>query len=99
MGSTRKEKVTQLADLIYHHVVEPQKEQIKATGTLTPTKSLRHKATRACLKWAAELEGRWFTLTMVRDSLKMVTMTHQVELPEVPGLSMVAWIDSEASEG
>ena len=97
MGSKRKEKVTKLADLLYHHVVEPQRERIKATGTLPPTKSLRHKATRECLKWAAELEGRWFTLTMVRDSLKLATMKHQVEVPEVPGLSMVTWIDSEAA--
>eukprot|EP00439_Symbiodinium_sp_Y106_P038931 s182_g4.t1 len=51
----RKQKVESLAELIWEKVCQPRLPEIRDTGVLTPTNSLRHRATRELLSWASQL--------------------------------------------
>ena len=94
---TRQEKVDQLADLLYTHVIKPDLDRINHTGTILPTKSLRHKSTRKACAFASTLRGRWFTVAIVKDSLKKLMDLEAFILPSVPGLSESTWLNDQAS--
>ena len=99
MALSRATKVADLAKHIYEHVICPQEETIATTGALTPSRSLRHRATRDLLRWAASLpQGRWFTQGMVKAALDKISKEQDLRLPEVPGFSMPNWVAGEATE-
>ena len=90
---TRKQKVERLAELIWEKVCQPRLPEIRDTGVLTPTNSLRHRATRELLSWASQLgSGRWFTTGMVKAALVKIVDSHALEVPETtPGFSWESW--------
>ena len=96
-NKTRAEKVATMATLIFEHLIEPRREEIKKTGALTPTQSLRHRSTRTAMQWARNLDAsRWFTAAMCGEALEKVLKTHQVDLPSVPGFDQKQWCAQEA---
>ncbi|CAE7171134.1 unnamed protein product [Symbiodinium microadriaticum] len=74
---TRKQKVQKLADLIWKNICQHRLPEIRETGVLTPTNSLRHRATRELLSWANQLSGRWFTTGMVSEALQIIVETQK----------------------
>ena len=97
----RKEKLLKLAGLFYEHLIKPDPERVKDTGALSPTKSLRHKATREAFAFARQLgNGRFFTEAIVRDTLKIMAATpmkYDLEMPSTPGFSIECWVKEEAA--
>ena len=96
----RTAKIERLSSLLYTHLIKDHVKEIESTGSLLPTKSLRHRVTRSRLSWASGLEsGRWFTGSMVRDSLGHCMQTHAkgVQLPALPGFCLDSWLDSTAA--
>ena len=93
----RREKVETLAKLLREHVINPQIDKIRTTGTVCPSNSLRHKSTRDLFAWCAKLEGRWFTAAMVTDALRQAMSAGDIQLPQTPRFSMQTWIAGEAS--
>ena len=85
-----------LANLIAQHIIGGHEERIQRTGSLSPTKSLRHKATRELFGFAWKLDGRWFTAAMVRDALRQLLKEKRFSLPDVPGCSESTWLNDEA---
>ncbi|CAE7249659.1 unnamed protein product [Symbiodinium sp. CCMP2592] len=65
---SRKQKVERLAELIWEKVCQPRLCEIRETGVLTPTNSLRHRATRELLSWASQLDGRWPSHLCIPDT-------------------------------
>ena len=94
---TRQEKVDQLADLLHTHVIKPDLDRINNTGTILPTKSLRHKSTRQACAFASALTGRWFTVSIVKVSLNKLLDLEAFTLPSVPGLSESTWLNDQVS--
>ena len=100
MVGVREEKKNKVTQLLLEHLVNPHRERIKKTGSLLPTKSLRHRETREALLWAKDIDmgdGRYFTQALVRDCLKDLVQYHGVEVPESPGFVLQSWIDNESS--
>ena len=94
----RDAKVQKVAELLYTHCIQPDKERVSRTGSVLPTLSLRHKATRDVLHWTRELAGaRFFTQPLVRDSLEYIAVTYNLQLPATPGFSVSAWAKDEAA--
>ena len=96
----RKAKVDKLSSLLYNHLIKDHVKEIETTGALVPTKSLRHRVTRERLAWASGLEGgRWFTGSLVRDSLRHCMKTHakEVELPALPGFCQESWLETTSA--
>ena len=94
----REAKVQKAAALLYTHCIEPDKERVSRTGSVLPTQSLRHKATRDLLTWTRELAGaRCFTHALMRDSLEYIAKAYALELPAVPGFSVRSWAQDEAA--
>ena len=97
MGLTRGQQVKHLASLIGKYVVEGHEERIRTTGALTPTRSLRHKATRELFVFATNLDGRWFTAAIVKDCLRQLLKEKRFDLPAIPGCSEETWLNDESS--
>ena len=98
MADCRSSKVQKISELLYAHLCRDHLEEIRQTGSLLPTKSLRHRVTRERLAWASSLDGRWFTACVVRDALKDVMKNHsEIELPSLPGFTRDNWIDSTST--
>ena len=94
----RDAKVQKVAALLYTHCIQPDKERVSRTGSVLPTTSLRHKATRDLLSWTRELAGaRYFTLALVRDSLEFIAKEYSLQLPATPGFSVSGWARDEAA--
>ena len=97
MADCRRSKVTKLAQLVCDHLCRDHLGEIRQTGSLLPTKSLRHRVTRERLAFARSLDGRWFTTCMVRDAVKEVIQGHEEIELFLPGFSREQWIDSTAT--
>ena len=97
MAPTRAQKVSTLAGHLYLNVICPEFERIKTTGMLLPSYSCRHRRTRELLAWASELEGRWFTMNMVREAVASLMKEGKIEVPEVPGFNQNHWITDQSS--
>ena len=98
---TRKEKVQKLSKLIYENCVASSLQRFQETGSVTPTTSLRHKATRKALEFASDLaqdNTRWFTVPLVKDALQMMITSHPAaaQVPKTPGFSTEAWLQQQA---
>ena len=94
--SGRATRVETLASLLYQHCICQDRAHFEATGTVTPTGSLRHKATRQCLTFAKNLTGRWYTQKMVKDALDLMIKQNGLSVPEVPGFSMKGWLEEQS---
>ncbi|CAE7820362.1 unnamed protein product [Symbiodinium sp. CCMP2456] len=100
MEVTRDEKVRRLTTLLYSNVCLPDYglERIRTTGALTPTNSLRHRATRKCLEFSRDLDGRWFTYQMVTDAVNNLLSDYQLEIPtNTPGFSRENWVSQTST--
>ena len=93
----RSDKIEKLQDLLFEHLIKPDFDRIAATGALTPTRSLRHKNTRSKLSWATALEGRWFTLNMVKDAVRSLREAGKIVLPDSAGFCNETWMNDECS--
>ena len=93
----RRAKIDAITKLIYQYCVEPDKERIKRTGTITPTNSLRHQSTRHALRFAKSIGTgeRFFTKALTRDCLKHLLTHYTVELPCTPGCTTEEWIKQQ----
>ena len=94
---SRDQKVETLAKLLREHVINPQIDKDRTSGSVCPSNSLRHRNTRDLFAWCSKLEGRWFTSSMVTDTLRKVMSTGEIQLPQTPGFSLQTWIAGEAS--
>ena len=94
----RKAKIEKVSSLVYQYCVAPDLERVKATGSILPTTSLRHRATRHALRFAKDLgEGRFFTEALTRDVLRHLVTRHNVHLPSTPGFQFEAWVREQGS--
>ena len=97
----RSKKVENLAEMFYSHLCKPEHlQQIKETGALTPTYSMRHRCTRERVSWATSLDGRWFTNGLVKSALQHLLKTHaDVVIPaDTPGFCMEQWLITSAEK-
>lgn len=97
---SRKLKVEKLATLIWDNLCSSYLSEIRYTGALVPTNSLRHRSTRERLQWASKLSigaGRWFTDGMIKDALAKLLVDPGFELPDTPGFSKDTWLSSTSS--
>ena len=95
----RKQKIDRITKLLYEYCVVPDKERIQTTGTILPTSSLRHQATRHALRFASSLKdihGRFFTKALTRDCLNQLCTHYKLELPSTPGFTVAAWVEQES---
>ena len=97
MSTVGCDKVLALANHIHDYIVRPQLQRIQETGSLVPSKSLRHKATRELFTFAHTLSGRWFTVKTVKASLQIILRDKYFSLPEVAGLTEEAWLNDQAA--
>ena len=94
----RKAKIDMVCSLVYEYCVAPDLDRVKKTGCITPSNSLRHRATRHALRFAKDLgEGRFFTEALTRDVLRRLITRYTVELPSTPGFELEAWIRDQSS--
>ena len=87
--------------MFYSHLCKPEHlQQIKETGALTPTYSMRHRCTRERVSWATSLDGRWFTNGLVKSALQHLLKTHaDVVIPaDTPGFCMEQWLITSAEK-
>ena len=107
----RQKKVQILAQLFFSNLCKPEHlQQIKDTGALTPTYSMRHRCTRerererqresVCVSWATTLDGRWFTNGLVQSALEhLLTALVDVVIPfNTPGFCMEQWLTASTEE-
>ena len=75
-------------------------QQIRETGALSPTYSMRHRCTRERVSWATSLDGRWFTNGLVKSALEHLLKTHDdVVIPDdTPGFTMEQWYTTTADK-
>ena len=64
---------------------------------MTPSKCLRHKATRELFTWTGELNGRWFTVNMVGTALARIVKEKKLQPPHAPGFSLETWLNDESA--
>ena len=95
---TRKEKISKLSKLLYDNCIAVDPQRFEATGSISPSRTLRRKATREAFMFARHLPGRWFTKSLVRDALHEFVKDYQPKLPEVPGFTLQMWVEQQASE-
>ena len=87
----------QLSDLFWHNLFRDYLSDIRTTGSLVPTNTLRHRSSRHRLLFASQVSGRLFTEGIVKDALQKVMTDHAVELPSTPGFTLDCWLDTTAS--
>ena len=94
----RRAKIEKVSSLVYEYCVAPDPDRVKNTGCITPSSSLRHKATRHALRFAKDLgEGRFFTQALTRDVLRRLITRYEVHLPSTPGFDFEAWVRDQSA--
>ena len=95
----RRARIEWICDKVYASCIQPDPSRLANTGAVTPTNSLRHKATKNSLAWAVDLEaGRLFTASIVRDALVRMLTKYELHLPSTVGFTSENWLDSTSKK-
>ena len=96
MAETRKQKVSKISALLYQHCILPDPNRFAETGSITPTQSLRHKATRECLKWTSAMgHARYFTTRIVKDAVEKMVADYELVLPSTFSGMQSSWLEHQ----